>query len=212
MFTKGEIIVLIGASYVREWNLQEIAGARVVNKGVNGEQTFDMLVRFDRDVIALNPWAVIIWGYINDIFRLETKNIKNKMEATRENLKTMVFRAREHRIHPFLATDVPICARKGIKEIAAGFAGRLSGRESYQDYVNENVRAVNQWIREFSRDNNVILLDFEPVLSDDTGARKKEYAVADGSHISPRGYEKLSGYILAHIELFKPSADSQIQR
>lgn len=202
MAAEDERIVLIGASYVRGWNLKEIAGARVVNRGVNGEQTFEMLSRFDRDVITVCPRAVIIWGYINDIFRSEKANIIDKLDASRENLKKMAFKARAHSIQPILATEVTICGRRGFREYAAAFAGKLTGKECYQDYVNKNVRAVNQWIREYSRDNNVMLLDFESVLSDDTGSRKKEYADDDGSHISPRGYEKLTGYIQEHIALF----------
>ena len=202
MAAVDEIIVLLGASYVRGWNLQDIAGCRVINKGVNGEQSFEMLSRFDRDVIAVNPRAVIIWGYINDIFRSEKANLKLKMDAARENLNKMIFTAREHRILPILVTEVTICGRSGFREKAATFIGRLAGKESYQDYVNKHVRTVNQWIREYSRANKVILLDFESVLSDKTGARKKEYAADDGSHISHQGYKKLTGYVPEHIELF----------
>lgn len=207
MAAEDEIIVLLGASYVRGWNLQEIAGYRVINKGVNGEQSFEMLSRFDRDVIAVNPRAVIIWGYINDIFRSEKANLKVNMDAARENLRKMVFTAREHSIHPILVTEVTICGRRGFREAAAALAGRLMGKESYQEYVNKHVRAFNEWLREYSRENNVALLDFEKVLAGETGARKREYAEADGSHISPQGYEKLNGYIRAHAELFTKSMD-----
>jgi hypothetical protein len=75
MSAEDDRIVLLGASYVRGWNLQDIAGCRVINKGVNGEQSFEMLSRFEQDVIAVCPRAVIIWGYINDIFRSEKANI-----------------------------------------------------------------------------------------------------------------------------------------
>ena len=196
-------IVLIGASYVRGWNLHMIAGVPVINKGVNGEQTFEMLARFGQDVIALSPRSVVIWGYINDVFRSERANIKDKLDATRENLKKMVFKAREHRILPILATEITICGPSGFRETAAAFAGQLIGKESYQDYVNKHVRAVNQWVREYSRANNVILLDFELVLSNETGARKKEYTEKDGSHISPRGYDELNSYVLEHITSFR---------
>jgi len=202
MATEEEMIVLIGASYVRGWNLQEIAEARVINKGVNGEQSFEMLERFDRDVIALSPRAVVIWGYINDIYRCNKTNITEKLYAYRENLNKMVLTARQHGIIPILATEVTICGPRGFKELAAAFIGRLAGREGYECYVNNNVRAVNQWIRKYSNQNSVNMLDFESALSDETGARKKEYADADGSHISPRGYEKLNGYIQEHIALF----------
>jgi lysophospholipase L1-like esterase len=185
------------------WNLQEIAGCCLINKGVNGEQSFEKLSRFDHDVIAVNPRAFIIWGYINDIFRSERENLKVKMDAARDHLRKMVFTARVHRIHPILATEITICGPSGFRETAAAFAGQLIGKESYQDYVNKHVRAVNQWVREYSRANNVILLDFELVLSNETGARKKEYTEKDGSHISPRGYDELNSYVLEHITSFR---------
>ena len=193
-------IVLIGASYVRGWNLHMIAGVPVINKGVNGEQTFEMLARFGQDVIALSPRSVVIWGYINDVFRSEKANIKDKLDATRENLKKMVFKAREHRILPILATEITICGPSGFRETAAAFAGRLIGKESYQDYVNEHVRALNLWIRQLSNEHEINLLDFESELSDDDGVRKREYAEADGSHISPRGYDQLTNYIRKQIK------------
>jgi lysophospholipase L1-like esterase len=117
----------------------------------------------------------------------------------------MVFLAREHRILPILVTEVTICGRRGFRESAAAFAGKLTGKESYQDYVNKSVRAVNQWIREFSKEHEINLLDFESELSDDTGARRREYAEADGSHISPRGYDQLTAYIDKHINYFTMS-------
>ena len=42
----------------------------MINRGVNGEQSFEMLKRFDSDVVATKPRAVILWGFINDVFRV----------------------------------------------------------------------------------------------------------------------------------------------
>jgi lysophospholipase L1-like esterase len=207
MTERNDALVIIGASYVRGWDLKEIAGIPVINKGVNGEQTFEMLRRFEQDVIASRPKAVIIWGYINDIFRSQKADIKGKLDASRENLGKMVEAARAHNIMPILVSEVTICGQRGFKESVAAFAGRLLGKESYQEYVNKHVRAVNEWLREYSRESNIALFDFEKVLADETGARKKEYAEADGSHISPRGYEKLNGYVQAHAEVFTKSVD-----
>lgn len=207
MTERNDALVIIGASYVRGWDLKEIAGIPVINKGVNGEQTFEMLRRFEQDVIASRPKAVIIWGYINDIFRSQKVDIKGKLDSSRENLEKMVEAARAHYILPIFVSEVTVCGQRGLKESVAALAGRLMGKESYQVYVNKHVRVVNMWLREYSRENNVALLDFEKVLADETGARKKEYADADGSHISPRGYERLTDYVQAHAELFTKSMD-----
>ena len=166
MTIKGEKIVLMGASYVRGWNLREIAGKSVINKGVNGDQTLDMLIRFNRDVIEEKPQAVLIWGFINDIFCSEKNDLLKILDASRENLKKMVFISREHSVQPVLATEITICGPKGYKEAAVAFLGKFIGKKSYQDYVNKHVRNVNLWIRKYAKENRIILLDFEAVLSD----------------------------------------------
>jgi hypothetical protein len=65
--SKMNTVVIIGASYVRAWPIQEADGKKVLNKGVDGQQTFEMLQRFEQDVISVNPSAVIIWGFIKVI-------------------------------------------------------------------------------------------------------------------------------------------------
>jgi hypothetical protein len=53
-------IVLLGASFAAGWQLPQVSGHPIVNKGVGGNHSFDMLARFDRDVVALRPRAVIV--------------------------------------------------------------------------------------------------------------------------------------------------------
>ena len=54
-------IVVIGASYAGGWKPDRaIAGSRMVNKGVDGQQSFEMLARFETDVLALKPDGVIL--------------------------------------------------------------------------------------------------------------------------------------------------------
>ena len=61
-------IVLLGASFAAGWQLPPIAGHQVINRGVGGQETPQLLARFDHDVIAAKPRAVILWGYVNNIF------------------------------------------------------------------------------------------------------------------------------------------------
>lgn len=74
----GDTVVVIGASYARGWKPESLWGANVVNKGASGEQTHEMLARFDDDVLALEPQMVIIWGFINDIYRSGLSQIEKK--------------------------------------------------------------------------------------------------------------------------------------
>jgi len=83
----NKTLVVIGASYTRGWNISEIAGLKVVNKGVNGNQSSEMLARFQADVIAVKPRAVIIWGFINDIFGSKRDEVNDTLEKVKEHYK-----------------------------------------------------------------------------------------------------------------------------
>ncbi len=189
-----DLIIIIGASYAAGWNLERIVGLRVVNKGVGGEQSFEMRNRFEKDIISLNPRAVIIWGFINDIFNVNQEEIDATLEKTKNNFVEMVKLAQDNGIIPILTTDLTIRGKKSWPETLASWIGKILGKESYQDYVNKHVLAMNQWISKYAKAQDLPLLDLQPILSDEQGIRKREYAVEDGSHISPKGYDKLTSY------------------
>jgi len=192
-------IVIIGASYARGWTGFSPRNSKILNKGVNGEQSFEMLARFRKDVVDEHPDVVIIWGFINDIFRSSREKIDPTLERTRGSIVEMVDLARANGIKPVIATEVTIRGRSGIKEAIATWIGRLKGAESYQDYVNRHVLDTNQWIREYAREKGIALLDLQPLLADGEGRRKKEYAKNDGSHLSEAAYTRLSRYAEAYI-------------
>ena len=187
-------LVVIGASYARGWTDASWGKFAIVNKGVDGEQSFEMLARFKRDVLDERPDVVIIWGFINDIFRSNREGIDPALERTRGNITKMVDLARANGIKPVIATEVTIRGRSGFKETIASWIGRIKGGESYQDFVNRHVLRTNQWIREYSIEQRIQLLDFQPLLADGAGQRKREYAKEDGSHLSALAYKRLSQY------------------
>jgi lysophospholipase L1-like esterase len=187
-------LVIIGASYARGWVNFSPGKFTIVNKGVDGEESSQMLARFKVDVIDERPDAVIIWGFINDIFRSSREGIDPTLEGTRRNITKMVDLARANGIKPVIATEVTIRGRSGIKETIASWIGRIKGRESYQDYVNRHVLRTNQWIREYALEQRILLLDFQPILADGEGRRKPEYATEDGSHLPAHAYVRLSQY------------------
>lgn len=192
--SEGGDMVIIGASYVRAWPVQELGGKRVVNKGVNGEQSFEMLERFQDDVLALKPKAVVIWGFINDVHRTKRDGIDAAMAKARESIAEMARLARANGIEPILATEVTIRGKDDLRSTLAGWAGAVLGKTSYQEYVNGHVLETNRWIRNYARENSILLLDFQPLIADEKGFRKKEFATEDGTHISAAAYEKLTAY------------------
>jgi lysophospholipase L1-like esterase len=189
-----QLLVVIGASYARAWPIESIGGRRVVNRGINGNQSFEMLARFQEDVLDLKPSTVIIWGFINDIFRSEPDNIDQTLERIRLSMAAMYERAASQGIDVIFATEVTIREPKGIVNMFAGIVGRLFGKTSYQSYINDLVVATNHRLKSFAEEHDVLVLDFAAVLADDDGRRQSRYAVDDGSHLSDSAYAALSAY------------------
>ncbi|HWS16244.1 MAG TPA: GDSL-type esterase/lipase family protein [Candidatus Methylomirabilis sp.] len=189
---RNRVVVILGASYAMGWTDLPLENLTIINKGVGGEQSFEMLARFQGDVVGERPDAVIIWGFINDIFRSNRGTISSTLERTRRNITEMVDMARANGIKPILATEVTIREKSGLKETVASLVGRVMGKEGYQDYINRHVLSTNEWIRTYAREQAVPLLDFQPLLAETGGKRGKEYATDDGSHITAAGYSRLS--------------------
>lgn len=193
---ESQVVIVIGASYARGLKSERpVAGYRIINKGVDGQQSFEMQARFDADVVTLKPDAVIIWGFINDIFRTDREHMEATVRRTRDSVLAMVNMARKAHIVPILATEVTIRPRRSWSEPFQAMIGSILGKSSYQDYINRHVLDTNRWIKELAEREKIPLLDLETVLSDQAHVRRKEFASEDGSHISPAGYEALHSYV-----------------
>lgn len=198
----SKTIVLIGASYAGGWPSEmPVAGYRIVNKGVNGQQSSEMLARFENDVIALKPEAVIIWGFINDVFRSDRSDIDRTLRRTRESILAMMELARKAGITPILATEVTIRGKAGWSEPLEAMFGKFLGKSSYQDYINGHVIETNRWIRDLATREGLLLLDLETVLADRQRIRRKEFSQPDGSHISLEGYDAVRRYSEDRIKI-----------
>jgi lysophospholipase L1-like esterase len=154
-----------------------------------------MLYRIKADIQETNPKVVIMWGFINDIFRSAPDNLNEKINNIKQNIISIVEICKVEGVTPLLATEVTITTRNTWKEKVMTVIGKLRGKESYSDYINKHVIETNNWLRSYANKNNIIILDFEKVLSDENGERKREYATEDGSHLSKRAYEALNEYM-----------------
>jgi lysophospholipase L1-like esterase len=192
-------IVILGASYAKGW-APRLAGRPVINSGVAGQQSFELLARFDGDVLAHQPRAVIIWGFINDVFRTPRGTIGEGLARARESISAIVARSRAAGIEPILATEVTIRYKAGIAERLAVLAGTILGRPGYHDYVNRHVLDTNAWMREYAAREGIFLLDLQPPLADASGLRKAAFAKEDGSHLPPAAYDALSAYAVPRLE------------
>ena len=195
-------IVLLGASYAASWPLADVAGVPVINKGVTGQQSFELLARFDADVVSANPRAVILWGFINDIFRT-SGDMSATIARIKDSYTQMIARARSAGIVPVLATEVTARpTSRGVRDTLAGWAGGLLGKPAYQDQINVHVLAVNDWIVETAAREGLLVLQLQQVTAEPGGRRLRAFAQADGSHITPAGYEHLTSYARPILQEF----------
>ena len=182
-------IILLGASYAASWPLKDIDGIPVINKGVAGQQSFELLQRFDSDVVAAAPRAVVLWGFINDIFRSPPEAMDATIARLKESYTEMIKRARANGIEPILATEVTVRPRTAtLRERVTARVADLLGRQSYQDAINRHVLAVNQWLQETAAREQLVILHLQSALSEPGGRRRVAFAQPDGSHITPAGY------------------------
>ena len=126
----GGPIVVLGASYAAGWDLTTVGGVPIVNRGVAGQVTSQMMDRFEQDVVSTKPRAVIIWGFINDIFRAGAQEGDAARGRVVETYARMVQSARQQGIEPILATEVTVRTKDSWSETFAEWAGFVTGKRS----------------------------------------------------------------------------------
>jgi uncharacterized SAM-binding protein YcdF (DUF218 family) len=187
-------VVILGASYAKGWTPESREGLTFVNKGMPGEQSFEMLGRFDADVATSGARAVVIWGFVNDIFRTPRADVGQALARVRESYLTMLDRSEALGITPILMSEVTMGPRAGLVERFKMILGDLLGRQAYIDYVNRHVMDTNAWLRELAMRRNILFLEGEAQLSDGAGRRLRQYSAEDGSHLPPAAYAALDEY------------------
>ncbi len=177
-------VVFLGDSITEGWEKADGAyftSHTYVDRGISGQTTSQMLVRFRQDVIGLMPTVVVILGGTNDI--AENGGITT-LEAIEANLQSMVELARANRIHVVLSSVLP----------AIDYPWRPGLRP------RDKIAALNGWMREFSRRNNIVYLDYYSAMDDGHGALRPELS-QDGVHPTPAGYS-----------IMEPLADEAVRR
>jgi uncharacterized SAM-binding protein YcdF (DUF218 family)/lysophospholipase L1-like esterase len=193
-------VVILGASYAAGWKPARLGGHPVINAGAPGEESWQLLARFDRDVVAHRPRAVILWGFINDIHRAPKDRIDQAVTRARESFVAMIAKARAAGIEPIVTTELTIRPLDSWSETFGSWVGWAMGKESYQAAVNRRVLETNVWLRDLARREGLLVVDLHPALSDADGLRRKAFAKPDGSHITPAGYEALGAYAVPVID------------
>ena len=179
--------VLMGDSITDGWLSQDpgfFADYNLAGRGISGQVTSHMLVRFRRDVVDLHPKYVVILAGINDIAR---NNGYISLENTFGNIVSMCEIARANKIKPVLCTLVP--------------SGRIIWRPAITD-TKEQVAALNAMIREYAAANHYKLVDYAAVLAGPDGVVPAELS-GDSVHPNMQGYKVMEDALLKVLGLKK---------
>jgi lysophospholipase L1-like esterase len=197
--TASKQMVIIGASYAAEWENPTLPGYTVTNKGIGGQESSDLLARFQSDVIALKPDTVMIWGHYNDVVRAKPEHMAAAKKKAQDNYRAMVEQARAAGITPILVTELTIPVPDTIKEKLMGLVAGVLGKNDYRTQKNTEIKALNAWLREYAKIQKIKLLDLEAALDSGNGTRKVEYTRSDNSHVSPAGYQAITKYVVSQL-------------
>ena len=166
-------VVFYGDSITDLWPMAlSFPGKPYVNRGISGQTTPQMLVRFRQDVLALEPKVVVILAGTNDI---AGNTGPMSLEETEACLASMVELARAHGIRVVLSSVLPV--HNYTREAALAFPLRPP----------EKIAALNSWLKGYATQTRSVYLDYATAMSDEHGFLKRELA-ADGLHPNKTGY------------------------
>jgi len=178
-------VVFLGDEITERWNGDGdpdafFPGKPYVNRGIEGQTTGQMLVRFRQDVIGLQPRVVVIQGGLNDL----AGNAGPATEHTiAENFMTMTELAKHHGIRVVLASVTPVCdcvegsARKDIVRLRP--AARMFG--------------LNGWLKEYAAKVGAGYVDYFGALAQ--GRLMKRELTADGLVPNAAGYAAMAAAV-----------------
>jgi lysophospholipase L1-like esterase len=178
-------VVFMGDSITDIWPLEQyFPGKGYINRGIGGQTTPQMLVRFREDVINLQPAVVVILAGTNDIAGNTGPMSLEEIEA---NYASMAELGRAHNIRVVFSSVIPV---HNYTPKAANF---------FVQRPMSKIRELNRWMQEYCRVNGYVYLDYFNALIDDAGFLKKELA-DDGLHPNPAGYSIMAPLASEAIE------------
>jgi len=180
-------VVFYGDSITDGWKLDEyFPGKNYINRGISGQTTSQMLVRFRQDVIDLYPKVVIILAGTNDIAG-NTGPIS--LEGIEANYTTIAELAVLHNIKVVYSSVLP------VHEYTERAGDMFTQRPP------DKILELNRWLKNFcaAPAHDCSYLDYFSAMVDDKGYMKKDLA-DDGLHPNPAGYKIMAPLAEAAIE------------
>src|SRR3954452_16682571 len=169
-------VVFMGDSITDAWQQPRYGGffpgKAYVDRGISGQTTPQMLVRFRRDVIDLQPKAVVILAGTNDIAGNTGPMTNEEIQA---NLASMSELAQGHKIKVVLSSITPVSEY------------HVRGTPQTTARPMERIKAMNEWMKSYAGSHGHVYLDYFSAMVDDKGLMRAELT-EDDLHPNAKGY------------------------
>ena len=170
-------VVFMGDSITEEWSklYPSYFGKRsYINRGIGGQTTPQMLIRFKQDVVDLMPTVVVILAGTNDI---AGNTGPSTVRMITDNIFSMATIATANDIQVVLSSVLPVYRYEWSPEIVD---------------PPSTIDALNESLKEYAESNGLYYLDYFSEMVDNRKGLKKEFT-PDGVHPNEKGYELMSG-------------------
>ena len=186
VFTTGPRVVLFGDSITDNWARMRpgfFVEHGFVGRGISGEVTAQMLMRFRADVIDIQASTVVILAGINDI----AQNLGDTYDedATFDNIESMVELCWMNGIRPVLCSLLP--------------SYKLSWRPEVTDALPK-LESLNERMKEYCKRHGVTYIDYYSAMVGPDGHKIREDLADDTVHPNNAGYEIMEDLLLKAIE------------
>ncbi len=176
-------VVLMGNSITEGWSNARpkfFEGKPYVNRGIGGQTTPQMLVRFKQDVVSLQPTVVVILAGTNDI---AGNTGPSTIKMIFDNITSMAEIARANDIKVILCSVLPVYDypwKPGLKPA-------------------EKIVRLNSMIRQYAMENNMEYVDYFTAMADGRNGLQKSLGY-DGVHPNEAGYKVMEPLLTEAIE------------
>jgi len=170
-------VVFFGDSITDNWSLEEyFPGKPYINRGISGQTTSQMLLRFQQDVVALHPAAVVILAGTNDI---AGNTGPMRVEDIEANYTSLAELASASSIKLIFSSVLPV------------HNYTPQGQDYFAARPPQKILALNQWLRLYCGAHGFTFLDYFDSMVDSHGLLQKDLA-DDGLHPNKPGYKIMS--------------------
>ena len=174
-------VVFMGDSITDGWNLeQSFPGKPYVNRGISGQTTPQMLVRFREDVVDLKPKVVVILAGTNDI---AGNTGPMTLEETENNIASMADLATANGIRVVLCSVLPAFDYSWAPGLEPA----------------PKIAEVNEWLTKYAAKKGYVYVDYYSTMKDARGGLPPNLS-QDGVHPLPAGYAIMAPLAEAGIE------------